>query len=415
MLLLQAIQSWNRYDRVGFIANLDVNNISDEFYQTLVALSNSPHGGSIVLGLDADKNFVGFTQEQVEIFRKNYQEGISNLISPKNMILDTFADCELTTGEYQGLFYILIIVPRAPTILKYQDRIYLRSAEGKNHDISHDQETVFALAKELPTFYHESALTIHQSNLKYLDPQTIAFARERISAHTGVAQPQDDLEFLKSLGLLKKNPFSLTEEEEVLNLAAFLLFGKKEAIKRLVPEYCNKLLLCRYPAKPGKKEEIIEQNLIESFKYTYEKICKHLDKVHKYPQETKTTDLGLCLQEALANSYVHRSYEEEHGFSVVDIAEDKVIFINAISEQSLIGFERRKRAENFIKNPLVYKVFSLMGYLPQHPSLGSGLALLYELGEQVADETPEIYEFDDYFAVAIFLKAREYEAEKPLP
>ena len=201
-----------------------------------------------------------------------------------------------------------------------------------------------------------------------------------------------DKEIIKSAGLYSQDKET---KEWGYNLAAVLLLGKDETIKRICPQYRTDALMRKNNVERYDDRLIVETNIIDSYDILMDFARKHLlDKFHL--EDNRTFSLsGAISREMIVNSLAHREYTD--GFYAKFVIEKDRMYIENANVAARFGNITPNNIKPKSKNPLIAAFFRNIGYADE---LGSGTRNLYRYVKLYSGKDPEIIE-DDIFKIIV--------------
>lgn len=204
----------------------------DELVEAIVCLANRPQGDFawLLLGVEDDGRITGVRPRHGDtVDPLRLQALIANRTRPS-------LSCRVETLNVEGKLVVVIEVPRAFTPVGTASGVYKRRAIG-------------GLGKPecLPYHFHEmqtlqasrglldySALVVSEARWEDLDPLEFERFRRFVREYRGDASLLNlpDTEIAKALGAVEAN-----HEIRAIRVLGLLLFGKEEALKRLIPTH----------------------------------------------------------------------------------------------------------------------------------------------------------------------------------
>jgi ATP-dependent DNA helicase RecG len=344
-------------------------------YEAIGAFSNRC-GGVVLLGVDDDGKVSGVNKESVAARRKILTDAMNNrdVLSPPLRL-------PVEEAEIEGKTVLYINVPRGSQLRLVKGRIYDRDGSC-NYDITGSTELIAQMAFRMSGQFTE--LEVHprvgEEDLRLAELMPLA---RKGAASVSPAHPwtrMGDLEIMRSAGLCGRDHAS---GQTLFNTAAILLFGRDEAIGRILPGYATDCLVRgsgQGGPSPGDRERVAT-NLIESFARLMDFIARHtLDR------------LGLrdrISREVVSNVLAHREFSGPFPATIV-IEEDRLIAENW-SRALFPGRVDPFGCRAYPKNPTIARFFSNIGFAD---SSGYGFRNLLHYSGLYAGREPEFIEGD---------------------
>ena len=375
------------------------NALPKNLFDTVCAFLNHS-GGSIILGVDDNKNVLGVNQLVVEQLCKE----ISTLSNNSNKLNPVFL-LQPEVVDYDDKKLIYLFVPASSQVHRTAGNIFDRSSDGDFIISSHAKISELYLNKS--TFYSEN--TIYPFlNESHFDPSTIQKAKNLIRNnrpnHPWLSLSQED--FFKSSGLYR---YDLSTNTEGFTLASLLLFGKEEYIQSALPYYKIDAILRKVDLERYDDRITVCCNLIEAYEKLMDFIAKHLPD-NFYLEGTQRLSLrDNTFREVIANSLIHREYLNPKP-SLLCIYSDKVVSENA-NKPYLHGRVDPLHYQSFPKNPRLTLFFVQMAMAE---ALGTGLRKITKYAKLYSGKEPIITD-EDMFRITVLLpQADETEGSKSL-
>jgi len=357
----------------------------DDTYETICSFLNR-FGGDIFLGVEDDRTVTGVPHNSIPNFTKN----IISMLGDPNIISPTI---QISPGsfEYEGKDIIHIHVPMSSEPHTFKKLYYDRIGDSDIKMRSTSMITSMFLRK-LNIHTEEKVYPyIEDDDLRFdLFPKIRIMAETRQENHPW--KNMTDKEIIQSSKLYAQDPET---GKWGYNLAAVLLLGKDEAIKRVCSVHRTDALLRKVNVDRYDDRLIVETNLIESYGLLMGFAQKHLlDKFHL--EDSKTFSLsGAITREMIVNSLMHREYTD--GFHARFVIEKDRMYVENANRAAGAGPITPKNIKPNSKNPIIAAFFRNIGYADE---MGSGTRNLYNYVKKYSNKYPELIE-DDIFKIIV--------------
>ena len=355
-------------------------------YESICSMLNR-WGGDIYLGIEDDnKTVTGVPKNAVQNHIKNIINmlGDSNVISPTvHLFPESF--------EYDDTTIIHIHVPESPQLHTYKKVYYDRIGDADIKVKSTDVIASMFIRKRKIHTEETVYVTVTDEDLRFdLFPMIKQKALNKQENHPW--KEMSDAEIIKSAGLYSKDPET---NEWGYNLAAVLLLGKDETIKRICPSYRTDAIMRKNNVDRYDDRLVVETNLIESYDLLMKFAYKHLlDKFHL--EDNRTFSLcGAISREMIVNTLAHREYTD--GFYAKFVIEKDRMYIENANIAAGFGNITPNNLKPKSKNPIIAAFFRNIGYADE---LGSGTRNLYRFVRLYSGKYPQIIE-DDIFKIIV--------------
>lgn len=306
--------------------------------ETVVCLANSPHGGSLLIGVEDDGQLTGAKPRH----GKSTDPIKLQAMVANNTVPQVVPAIEVIPID--GMSVIRVQVAPAPSVVGTRDGKYVRRGLGSDGKpaclpfLAHEM-----LADRIARGEADYA-TIAEPSASLVDLDSAEFERFRQRASVGgtvesVYAGMGDVEILSALGVAERRG-----EDVLLRRGALLLFGTAEALRRYVPTHETMFqVLVR---------GTIRQNII-----SHEPLFKSAELLFDLLREQNLEDevvIGLTrvgidrvpeivARELVANALVHRDFTVM-GAVRVHVQDDELTIT------SPGGFPRGVTVENFLEN-----------------------------------------------------------------
>ena len=337
----------------------------DEFFRELSAFANS-QGGTLYIGVEDDGTIVGVKDA------KSLLQDMPNKI--KNN-LGFLADVNLLSED--GKEYIAIHILPQENAISYEGKYYVRSGSTAQ-ELRGQQLASFLMQKAK---LHWDALTRPEAKLNDLDDEawdyfiTTALENKRLNKS---AQSESKETVLRKLNLM-------TEDGELTN-AALMLFGKD--IERWSP--LSAFRIGRFGVNQA--DLIIHDNIVCPLVLMPDAVIdtlrtKYLVSTVGYEGLHRKETLEMPedgLREIICNAIMHRDYLGT--FIHMRVWADRIQLWNEGTLPQSITIEKlMEDHESMPRNPLIAKVFYLMGFIE---NWGRGYAKIRDAFEQAHLQVP---------------------------
>ena len=342
------------------------------FWETYSAFANT-QGGVIVLGVK-EKNgrftLDGITQEQVRKYKKMFWDNVNNKAHCSANILQ---EKDVQTGEYDGSYFLVFNVPRAPRLKipvylhNNPDNTFKRNYEG---DYRCDQDEIHRMFADADITDHPRDYTILPDFTieRDVDKATLEQYR-RLVSNRNPNHPWlllDDKHFL-----MKLNGYRIDRRQQLegLTLAGLLMFGKMDSITdaygcpQYFPDYRE-----YFSTNPDDRwtdricpDGTWEANLFQFYHRVYPKLAAVLPKPFALKEGVREdeTPTHTALREAFINALVHCDYSVDSNITI-ELHKDGYKFSNPGS--LLLSIAQYYRGGNSVcRNKALQTMFMLIG------------------------------------------------------
>ncbi|MCD9854519.1 putative DNA binding domain-containing protein [Epilithonimonas sp. JDS] len=341
------------------------NAIDKSVMESICAFSNEPNlnGGLIVLGIEREEHslFPSYIVSGVENPDKLQSDIASQCASVFNfpirprVEIERFDDKNIIkievdelSAERKPLYFQKTGIPKG---------IFRRIGPTDQSCTEEDLSVFFGNSAE-----NYDTTVIHNSSLDDISEESVELYRRLIKK---VKPNADELEFETQELLYALNAINTTKESAKLTLTGLLIFGKKMALRRLLP-------MCRvdYIRISGKEwvedpdqrfESTIDMrgSLLELLPRAIAAIADDLPKGFYLPEGAlqSKTETGLpykVLREAIVNAFIHRSYKVNSPIQIIRYS-NRIEINNA--GYSLKSIDSIGDAGSFVRNPHIASIF----------------------------------------------------------
>lgn len=337
------------------------DSVPSSFYETVVSFSNTD-GGTILLGVDDDRNVKGIDSEAEVSLMKN----IITALNSRDCIDPPVYVQPFTINHPNGKVMV-IQIPASSQIHNHSGTIYSRNFES-DLDITKNQQRVSDLYLRKRNFFTESIIYPHLTMADLDDglfEKAFTLIRNNKSDHPWLLANKEQL--LREATLWRKD---FQTGQEGLTLAAALIFGKDETIQSLLPAYkvegmLRKENLDRYDDRINPP---LRTNLIDTYRELKAFVNKHLPEKFFMEGDQRVDLRDKIFREVIGNAIVHREYTSALSTELIITASEVVItnpnkpFFHGVIDP--LGFNP------YPKNPNIRKFFTAFGWTDE---IGSGI------------------------------------------
>lgn len=355
-------------------------------FETVCSFLNK-EGGTIIIGVDDQKNIQGIDPERVE-------QLIKDIVTASNNpdVLDppfTLGPQRIDTKSGRVL---VLKIPASSQVHRYRGDVY---------DRENDSDLKITDGTRLGEMYFRKRQTYTETQIypalrfENFNPDALKKARALLRArkpdHPWLNE--DDRALLRRANLFRRD---FQTGEEGYTLAAALVFGTDEVIQSILPAYKLDALVRIKDVDRFDDRITLRTNLIDSYDQIMAFVAKHLpDKF--YLEEDQRRDLRtIIFREIVANIIVHREYTNASPTQFI-IYKDRVEATNP----NKVHFRGPLTLENFSpfpKNPIIAKLFVELGRVDE---LGSGLLNVNKYLTHYAEGAKPLFLEDDVFKTII--------------
>ena len=361
------------------------NALPKNLFDSICAFLNHT-GGSIILGVEDNKNVVGVNPLAAEQLCKE----ISNLSNNSNKLNPVFLlQPEIVDFDDKKLIYLF--VPASSQVHQSAGNIFDRSSDGDF--IVKSQVKISELYLNKSTFYSENTIYPYL-NESHFDQNTVQKAKNLIRNnrpdHPWLALSTED--FYRMSGLYRHD---ISNNTEGFTMAALLLFGKEEIIQSALPYYRIDAILRKIDIERYDDRITVCCNLIEASEKLMQFVAKHLPDPFYLEGTHRISLRDNTFREIIANSLIHREYLNPKP-SLIAIYSDRVIVENA-NKPYLYGRIDPLHYHSFPKNPRLTLFFVQMAMAE---ALGTGIRKITRFAKLYTGKEPIISD-EDMFRVTI--------------
>ena len=347
--------------------------IPDSLWESYSALANT-NGGVILLGVsEVGKNLVITGVSEVQEKMKMLWNSLNNR---QKVSLNILFEHQIYVHTRDGKDVIVMEVPRAdrrdkPIFINndLQRGAYRRNAAGDYHCSLLEIKAMLRDQSDVPS----DSRVIEEVSLNDLTKETLVVYRKHFAslkpAHAW--SRLDNENFLHKIGAAGRSASGTLKA----TLAGLLMFGTKDIITRILPDYC---LDYREINDSMRWDDRVVSNLGEWSGNVFDFFFKITDKLtagmkapfcmRNYRERKNDSAVQKAIREALINALIHADYYGRQGI-VIEKRPQKIVFANP-------GIFRPNKDEVFDggisdpRNPNIYKMFALINMTGQ---AGSGL------------------------------------------
>lgn len=375
--------------RIKFISLHD--ELTNSVFETVVSFLNTI-GGYLILGVKDNKEIIGVDEELSGSIKAKFANLVNNKekINPPMplMLQEIYVDYKLLLYAY---------IPESSEVHKLNNQfIYERTDEG-DRNITENSYAVKRLYNRKSSYKTEDIILSHLT-LDDFNMDTVNKARKL----SEIKSQSNNWKNLSNEEILKQKYFYKIDKvsgKYGFNLASLLLFGKKESISGDLPWYKVDVLkrirdLTRYDDR-----FICEENLIESYDELLKYIESNIEKPFFLNKDGITYNaVGVIVREIVSNILIHREFMDQTTARIL-IYSDKIVSENANSPKLFTKVDLNNN-EPFSKNPIIARVFRMIGYADE---VGSGFEKIKNICDEFFSTTP-IIEDKDIFKIVISFK-----------
>lgn len=418
----QLIQELNETDETERLeAKTAANAVGRSVYESICAMSNEPGmGGGIIL--------LGVAKEEMSLFPQYTATGVedsdklaADLGSGCASIFNIPVRVGISTENVASKTVIVIRVPELPVTSK---PLYFKSQHLPRGAYRRQGTADIRCTDEDLSIFFQShsgtpfdATLVRETDWDDIDPIAVAAYRAaRASTYPDAeALLWTDQELLHALGAIR-----YVEHEVRLTITGLLVFGKSQALRRLMPSH--RVDYIRVPGNiwvsdpevPFQSTEI-RGSILTAITRVMTAVSDDLPKAHRIEsnvsaQRTETPVIPLrVLREAIVNAMMHRSYQSNRPVQVVRYA-NRIEIKNP--GYSLKSQERFEESGSFIRNPSIAEILHETRYAE---TKGSGIRVMRQkmaesgLASPTFQSNREQDEFEAAFLFHHFLDQNDVE------
>lgn len=387
-------------ETVGVEFNRCGNGIENDVYETVCSFLNR-FGGDIFLGVLDNGTVAGLPKEAAPHLIRNFISCISNpaMITPTVYLSPEIMD-------YEGKTIIRIHVPPSAEVHSFKRVIYDRVDDADVKVTATAQIAQMYIRKQ--EIYTERKIYPY-INLEDLRLDLLQELKTRVINNApGQDHPwaqMSEPEILKSARLFSRDKVTGAVG---YNLACVLLLGKDDTIGDVVPAYVTDALLRRVNTDRYDDREVIQTNLIDSYRQLGEFAAKHLpDKFFVEGMERKSLR-GIIVREITANTLIHREFTSAYRAKFV-IESDRMYVENA-NRSAQAAILTPNDIEPNPKNPIIANFFRTIGLADQ---LGSVIRNLFHYCKYYSNGDPQFIEGDVFRIIVPLDDSYSWDAKKP--
>lgn len=365
-------------------------------FETVCAFLNK-EGGTIVLGVDDQKNIRGITPHSIDQIIKDIVSTSNNpeVLDPPFTLSPQRIDDEIGP-------VLVLKIPVSSQVHRYRNVVY---------DRENDSDLRITDGTRLGEMYFRKRQTYTETQIypalrfEDLNSDSLKKARSLIRArkpdHPWLEE--DDQTLLRRANLFRRD---FQTGEEGYTLAAALVFGTDEVIQSILPAYKLDAIVRIKDIDRFDDRITLRTNLIDSYDQLMAFVAKHLpDKF--YLEGDQRQDLRtIIFREIVANIIVHREYTNALPSQFI-IYKDRVETTNP----NIVHFRGPLTLVNFSpypKNPNIAKLFVELGRVDE---LGSGLRNVNKYLPHYSGGAKPIFIEDDIFKTVIPLITYKFQVK----
>ena len=357
------------------------NGIESDVYETVCSFLNR-FGGDIFLGVLDDGTVLGVPEKAAPDMVKNFISCTSN---PALFTPTVYLSPEII--QYEGKTVIHIHVLPGAEVYSYKKVIYDRIDDADVKVTATAQIAQMYIRKQEIFTERKVYPYVEKADLR-LDmlPKLRVMAQNQSNTQGHPWNSMTDDELFKSARLYT---IDRVTGEQGFNLAAVMLLGKDDVIMDIVPAYVTDALLRRINVDRYDDREIVQTNLIESYRILMDFGRKHLADTFFMEKDQRKSLRDIITREMIANTLIHREYTSPYQAKFV--IEKERMYVENANRASQDAVITPDNMEPFPKNPIIASFFRNIGYADQ---LGSGVRNLFKYSKYYSGKDPEFIEGD---------------------
>ncbi len=371
------------------------NSLNKDAYDTVCAFLNR-HGGTILLGVDDNKNIVGVELDFVQTIKEDFVTTVNN---PQKINPPTYLSVDQV--EIDGKIILYIYVPESSQVHRCGAKIFDRNEDG-DLDITNNTDMVSRLYQRKQSSYSENKIFPH-TGLEDLELDLLARCRKTATIRRG-DHPWKDMD---DMALLQSAQLYQTDREtgkSGLTLAGILLLGKQASVLSAVPHHRTDLILRKVNLDRYDDRDLVEVNLVESYDRILAFVAKHLPDPFYLEGTINISLRDTIFREVASNILIHREYM--NAFPAKLIIENGLVRTENSNRPHGMGIINPASFTPYPKNPVIARFFRQIGLADE---LGSGVRNLMKYGKAYGGEDPELVEGDIF---KIIIKVPEFGSGK---
>lgn len=361
--------------------------LSLDIFKTISSFSNR-YGGHVLLGVtevDKDGRKVGqvngVDKDRVYDMKRDFINILNNPSKFKPTIY-----LELEEFDYEGKTILWTYVPPMSQLCYCDKKIYDRNGDA-DQDITDKNDRIAEIISRKSADYLERQIlpyaTEYHLKMELMNKvRQLVMARDR--DHPWATM--DNMGIMRSAGLYVEN---IITGKSGFNMAAILLFGKKEVIKSCVPGYKTDAIYRAGAVDRYDDRDIIEDNLIESYDKLMTFCKKHMNNRFVLDEDISIDARELIAREVVSNILIHRDYSSAYPAKL--IIEKNVLRTENWSKSRFNGPLNIESFSPYPKNPIISSFFVNIG---RADTLGSGMRNLYKYTRLYSNADPILTEGD---------------------
>lgn len=370
-----------------------------DLFESVCAFLNK-EGGTIVLGVDDQKNICGINLDRIDQIAKDIVTASNNpdVLDPPF----TLSPQRIDTADGSTL---VLKIPVSSQVHRCRNVVYERENDSdlRINDNNRLGEMYFRKRQTYTETQIYPALQFEDFNA-----DTIKKARTLIKArkpdHPWLEE--DDRTLLRLANLFRRD---FQTGEEGYTLAAALVFGTDEVIHSILPAYKLDAIVRIKDIDRFDDRITLRTNLIDSYDELMEFVAKHLQDKFFLEGDQRRDIRTIIFREIVANIIVHREYTNASPTQFI-IYKDRVEATNP----NKVHFRGPLTLENFSpypKNPTIAKLFVEFGRVDE---LGSGLRNVNKYLPEYSGGAKPVFIEDDVFKTVIPLITHKLGVKLPI-
>lgn len=344
-------------------------------------------GGHIVLGADNNGKVLGVSEESL-------QEQLDTLVKDMNnpQLFKPTYYLDFKPIKVDGLNLIHCYVPESTQAHTYKGEYYDRNRDGDF--ILRSTEQIASL------FIRKSKMKTEDRvypvfGINDLDEEAIEYMRLMVKADN------PDHEWLKmdNEAMLRSGQMIMVDPEtgkEGLTLAGILLFGKRNTIASVLPQYIIDVLCRVRNTELYDDRVLVKENLMVAYRQMMAFIQKHLPEKPYIEGMQRFSLRDKIMREVCLNMLIHREYSSAYP-TTLTIWGDRIETENW-NVPYVYGRIDLQTLKPHRKNPTIANVFSQMGIVEE---LGSGTKKMFKYTPLFSGGKEPVIEEQDVYRITI--------------
>ena len=361
------------------------DNLSRSVYETICAFLNRC-GGHVILGAEDNGRISGINPDKLQVQLDTLARETNN---PQLLHPTVYLQYELV--EIDGYKVIYFYVPESRQAHSYKGVYYDRNQDG-DFALRSTEQIANLFIRKMKQKTEDTIVS--KFIIDDLDAEAFNHLRSSIRSHTPNHPwvEASDEEILRSWEMI------LTDADtgkSGITLAALLLFGKEQAIRRFHPQYRIDVLCRMNDTMLYDDRLILECNLLSAYPQIMDFIAKHLPERPYIEGMQRFSLRDRILREVVLNMLIHREYSSFYP-TTLTIYQHSIVAENW-NIPYVYGHIDKSNTKPHRKNPVIANVFSQMGIVEE---LGSGMKKIFQYtplfsnGGQPSVEEQDVYRIE---------------------